>query len=160
MLMGADRGWMELENNIPTQSEMTKDQICDSVALRWYTVGRRAWASKKTGTASDEERSGAHGLGMAIDIGMGDWRNAPEGNRAGCTASQADQRVCSKCPIEFKFERIRGYKMARLQHVVRPRNEIRESLKSHLKLSKATYSYARSIKFNPGVQKMRTSVLN
>ena len=73
---------------------------------------------------------------------------------------QADQRVCSKCPIEFKFERIRGYKMARLDHVVRPRNEIRESLKSQLKLSKATYSYARSIKFNPGLQKMRTSVLN
>ena len=74
--------------------------------------------------------------------------------------NQADQRVCSKCPIEFKFERIRGYKMARLEHVVRPRNEIRESLKSQLKLSKAAYSYARSIKFNPGVQKMRTSVLN
>ena len=63
--------------------------------------------------------------------------------------TQADQRVCSKCPIEFKFQRIRGYEMARLQHVVRPGNEIRESLKSQLKLSevsKATYSYARSIK--------------
>ena len=46
--------------------------------------------------------------------------------------------------------------MPLLQHVVRPRNEIRESSKSQLKLSKAAYSYARSIKFNPGVQKMQT----
>ena len=51
--------------------------------------------------------------------------------------SQVNQRLCSKSTVEFKFERIRGCKMSRLQHLAR---------------------LGRSRKWNPGMFKSRLGI--